>query len=440
MHAGSRRLFAFAASTALIVACGGAGGGATPGPTPTGPVPTATPTSAATAASCLGATPAPVTTPPPGPSPPPAAGLTVAGGLHIQAIANVGNPRELVSLPNGDVLIATTGSTIALLPFAESPTGALAAHTFATIGDGPDSGVAFSASLCTIFVGTQHGVYAIPYGYGDQTARSTPVLIASIRTGSPPAGSDGDVHTTTSVAYSDVTNLLDVAVGSSCNACAETDVTRASIFQMTATGGAMTKRATRIRNGIALTADPSSGHLWVGDAGQDDLPGTHPYEFVDDVTTHGGVADYGWPDCEENHVAYTSGAQCATTVAPLVEFPAYSTIVGAAFYPPQAGGLPYALPAQYRGGLFVTRHGSWHTPGGCNVVPEVDYVPMNGDVPATPVDWTDPTKQWQPFVTGFQPGCSSSTRIGRPTGIAVGASGTLFIADDQAGKIYRVRP
>jgi glucose/arabinose dehydrogenase len=344
----------------------------------------------------------------------------------------------LASLPNGDLLVATSGSTVALLPFAESPTGALTAHTFATIADAPDSGVAFSPSLCKIFVGTQHGVYAIPYAYGDQTARST-TQIASVRTGSPPAGSDGDVHSTTSVAYSEVTNILSVAVGSSCNACTETDNTRASIFQMTGAGTGMSKRATRIRNGIALTTNPSSGSVWVGDAGQDDLPSGHPYEFVDNLSSHGGVADYGWPDCEENNVAYTAGAQCAATVAPLIEFPAYSTIVGAVFYPAQAG-LQYGFPVAYRGGLFVTRHGSWHTPGGCNVIPEVDFLPMNGDVPATPVNWNDPTKQWQPFVTGFQPGCAASTRIGRPTGVTVSASGTLFIADDLSGAIYRIRP
>ncbi len=440
MHHGSRRLLASVALTALVAACSGSGGASAP--TTPGPSATATPTVAPTTAagpSCLGATPAPVRTPPPGPSPGPPAGLSVAAGLHIQQIAAVGGARELASLPNGDLLVATTGATVALLPFAENATGALAAHTFVTIGDAPDAGIAFSSSLCTIFVGTQHGVYAIPYSYGDQTARATPTLIASVRTGSPPAGSDGDNHITTSVAYSEIMNLLYVAVGSSCNACAETDVTRASIFQMTASGGAMTKRATRIRNGIALTANPASGHLWVGDAGQDNLPGTHPFEFVDDVTTHGGVADYGWPDCAENHVAYAVGAQCAATVAPLLEFPAYSTNIGAAFYPTQTG-LQYGFPSQYRGGLFVTRHGSWHTPGGCNVIPEVDFVPMNGDVPVTAVNWSDPTTQWVPFVTGFQPGCSAATRIGRPTGITVSASGTLFVADDQVGAIYRIRP
>jgi len=415
---------------AIFAACGGSGGGTSP--SPGGPGATAPPTFAPNCASGT------ASTPPPGPSPVPAAGLTVPAGLRIQRLAAVGGARELAMLPDGDLLIGTNGSTVALLPFAESPTGAFAAHTFATIADAPDAGVAFSLAQCTIFVGTQNGVYAIPYTYGDQTARST-VKIASIRTGSPPPGSDGDDHLTTSVAYSDFSNLLYVAVGSSCNACAETDVTRASIFQMTAIGTATTKRATRIRNGIALTTDPASGHLWVGDAGQDSLPVGHPFEFVDDVTAHGGVADYGWPDCEEDRVAYTSGAQCGTTIAPVIEFPTYSTNVGAAFYPTQALA-PYGLPAQYRGGLFVVRHGSWHTPGGCSVAPEVDFVPMSGDVPATAVNWSDPTAQWTPFVTGFQTGCSSSTRIGRPTGIAVGAGGTLFIADDQAGTIYRIRP
>jgi len=64
---------------------------------------------------------------------------------------------------------------------------------------------------------------------------------------------------------------------------------------------------------------------------------------------------------------------------------------------------------------------------------------MNGDTPATPVDWNDPSKQWREFVGGFQLS-DGSTRIGRPTGIAVGAQGSLFIADDQNGLVYRVRP
>jgi glucose/arabinose dehydrogenase len=133
------------------------------------------------------------------------------------------------------------------------------------------------------------------------------------------------------------------------------------------------------------------------------------------------------------------GSSCARTVEPLVELPAYSTIIGATFYPAHQAG-PYAFPQRYRGGLFAAVHGSWHTNGsGCSAAPaRVVFVAMNGDRPARPVDWSDPTTQWTDFVTGFQTGCTA--RAGRPTGIAVGPTGSLFIGDDEAGLVYRVRP
>jgi glucose/arabinose dehydrogenase len=43
------------------------------------------------------------------------------------------------------------------------------------------------------------------------------------------------------------------------------------------------------------------------------------------------------------------------------------------------------------------------------------------------------------FVGGFQL-ADGVTRIGKPTGIAVGAQGSLFVADDVNGMVYRIRP
>jgi glucose/arabinose dehydrogenase len=63
---------------------------------------------------------------------------------------------------------------------------------------------------------------------------------------------------------------------------------------------------------------------------------------------------------------------------------------------------------------------------------------MDGDRPVKPVDWQNPNTQWTDFISGFQSGCR--TRIGRATGIAVGPKGSLFVADDASGKIYRIRP
>jgi glucose/arabinose dehydrogenase len=233
--------------------------------------------------------------------------------------------------------------------------------------------------------------------------------------------------------------VLYASVGSSCNACVESDPTRARIFRMGPNGENLTPIAARIRNALALAINPATGTLWAGVAGQDSLPQGHPYEYFDPVTLHAPIADYGWPVCEENRHAYTAGADCSNTIVPAVEFPAYSTLIGAAFYPAHPSG-PYAFPALFRGGAFVAAHGSWHTDAaGIRIVgPHVAFVALSGDTPAKAVSWTDPSAQWNEFFSGFQD--ATGNRIGTPVGIAVGPNGSLFIADDSAGKIYRIRP
>jgi len=367
-----------------------------------------------------------------GGTPPPANGLTVPSGLTISVVANVSGARELTFAPNGDLFVGTSSSQVYIVPNADGASGAGTPKVFADLGDSPAAGVALdtSAQNSALYVGTQFGVYRIPYTLGDQTAQSPPVKIASVR----PGGS-GD-HSTTSVAVAGST--VYASVGSSCDACTETDPTRATVQQMGLSGSSMTPKAVHIRNAIALAINPNTGTLWAGGAGQDTLPEGHPYEYFDALSLHAGVADYGWPDCEENRIAYTQGANCSNTVIPRVEFPAYQTIIGAAFYPASPIG-EYHLPQQYAGGAFVAMHGSWHAQNGVPVAPpRIAFVPMNGDSPPIAVNWSDPTKQWSDFVSGFQH--SDGSRIGRPTGIAVGPQGDLFIADDQTGNIYRIRP
>jgi glucose/arabinose dehydrogenase len=364
-----------------------------------------------------------------------AAGPKVPSNFSIQTIAQIGNARELVALPDGDLLVGTSGSQVYIVPNAESATPGTPA-VFATLNDTFASGVAFSAKHKEIYIATNAGIWETKYVAGRRRAVGVH-RIAQVRTGPISPHSDGDVHKTTSVAYSDTADILYISVGSSCNACGEVDPTRASILTLPGGKGALHKIATRIRNAIATTISPS-GALWVGGAGQDDLPFGHPYEFLDDVTAHTPIADYGWPECEENRVPYRpTSRNCNVTVAPLAEMPAYSTIIGAIFYPLNMKGA-YAFPQSYRGALFAAAHGSWHTDSkGYAAEPQVAVFGMNGDQPAIPVDWQNPNAQWKTFVGGFQSGMS---RIGRPTGLAVGPEGSLFIGDDDAGVVYRVRP
>ena len=88
------------------------------------------------------------------------------------------------------------------------------------------------------------------------------------------------------------------------------------------------------------------------------------------------------------------------------------------------------FPQRYRGGAFIAFHGSWNRApgpqGGYNIV----FQPLaNGKA----------TGPYIVFADGFagavkQPGQAAF----RPTGLAVGPDGALFISDDMHGRIWRV--
>ncbi|HTU80617.1 MAG TPA: hypothetical protein VMF61_00715 [Candidatus Acidoferrales bacterium] len=358
---------------------------------------------------------------------------TIARGFSIDRIGTVEGARELAVAPNGDLFVGTLGNDVDVIPRAESDHPG-AAHTFATFDNSPAAGVALGDGA--LFVGTQFAVYRLDYRTGDEKARGEPVKIASVRT----SGVARD-HRTTSVAVAG--DVLYASVGSSCNACRpELDDTRATIQRIDLRSGKMTVEARNIRNAIALAVDPQTHTLWAGVAGVDDLPAYHPYEIFDAVTLHDAPVDYGWPACYENrrHDAKWPGA-CADTPISRVVFPAYETPIGAVFYPADERGA-HAFPVAYRGGAFVALHGSWHGPAeGLSgfVPPRVVFVAMHGDTPDRSVNWNDPTAQWREFVSGYQIGATAE-RVGRPTGLAVGPDGSLFLADDQTGDIYRIRP
>jgi glucose/arabinose dehydrogenase len=83
------------------------------------------------------------------------------------------------------------------------------------------------------------------------------------------------------------------------------------------------------------------------------------------------------------------------------------------------------LPPQYRGGAFVSEHGSWNREAfnGFKVV----YVPFAGGRPSGIA---------QDVVTGFI--SPDGKAYGRPVGVAVDAHGALLIADDAGNAVWRV--
>jgi mono/diheme cytochrome c family protein len=148
-------------------------------------------------------------------------------------------------------------------------------------------------------------------------------------------------------------------------------------------------------------------------------------------------ADYGWPEC------YFDGAQKKLVLAPEYGGDGGRKVglceqrsAPAAFFP--AHWAPNDLlivsnskfPAAYRKGAFIAFHGSWNRApgpqGGYNVV----FQPM-ADGKAT--------GSFVVFADGFAGAVKEPGRAAfRPSGLAAGPDGALYISDDVHGRIWRV--
>jgi glucose/arabinose dehydrogenase/mono/diheme cytochrome c family protein len=203
--------------------------------------------------------------------------------------------------------------------------------------------------------------------------------------------------------------------------------------------------ATGIRNAEGFAID-GAGHLFVTQHGRDQLHANWPdlYKPEEEATLpaeellllkQGG--DYGWPKCYYDGVQAKlvlapeyggdGGRQvgsCATKSAPIAAFPAHWAPNAMAIYEKQQ------FPAHYRHGVFIAFHGSWdrapYPQAGYNVV----FQALAGD---------RASGQCEIFADGFAGAAISPGQAEhRPAGLAVGPDGSLFVADDVRGRIYRI--
>lgn len=109
---------------------------------------------------------------------------------------------------------------------------------------------------------------------------------------------------------------------------------------------------------------------------------------------------------------------------PLIGFPGHWAPNDLVFY----GATQF--PERYRNGAFIAFHGSvapqGDDPGGYSVV----FVPMNaaGEL----------TGGWEIFADDFERVANTAGVVARPSGLAVGPDGALYIGDDAGGRIFKV--
>jgi len=203
--------------------------------------------------------------------------------------------------------------------------------------------------------------------------------------------------------------------------------------------------ATGLRNGEGISFD-SAGRIFATQHGRDQLGQNWPKLYTlkqnanlpaEELVRLRQGSDFGWPECYYDDVqkklvlAPEYGGDggkavgvCAQKEAPVAAFPAHWAPNAMLIY--QGNQFPSA----YKDGAFIAFHGSWNRApepqGGFNVV----FQPLvDGKASGSFVVFADG------FAGAFkEPGRAAH----RPTGLAVGPDGALYIADDQGGRIWRV--
>lgn len=207
------------------------------------------------------------------------------------------------------------------------------------------------------------------------------------------------------------------------------------------------KFATGIRSIVAMAWNPVDENLYLVMHGRDDLHRLFPNKFSqwqnavlpsEEFLRVTDGADFGWPYCYYDHIKgkkvlapeYGGDGEmigrCAQYDDPILGFPGHFAPNDLLFY--QAD----QFPDHYRNGAFIAFHGSTIR----NPYPQAGYF-----IAFVPFEGGQPSGDWEVFANGFAGGdpiVNTSDAKHRPSGLAVGPDGSLYVTEDLEGRIWKI--
>jgi glucose/arabinose dehydrogenase len=256
------------------------------------------------------------------------------------------------------------------------------------------------------------------YSAGDNSPTTVPEVLATF----PDYGLNykyGGWHLTRTIAIGNNGKIY-VSVGSSCNACEETEKVRASVFEMDPDGRNQRTYVTGLRNAVGLKW--IAGALWATDMGADHLGVAKPADTMYKLTND---TNYGWPYCYQSgpkvfsDPAFNTGSKklnCLEVPRAHTAFEAHSSPLGFQFFDAASDDL-------LAGHFLVALHGS--TRKSLERGYRVSRVPGIDSTSDTPED----------FITGF---IKAGKVFGRPADIMSFGKDAFLLTDDNAGVVYYV--
>lgn len=192
-----------------------------------------------------------------------------------------------------------------------------------------------------------------------------------------------------------------LGVGSTCNACKESNPRSATIMRFHDNGTHAQIYAHGLRNPYGLAVRQSDGQLYATDNGRDDRGNKVP----DELNRIKGGKSYGWPSCYGDH----KGTDCKRTTAPVANLPPHCSADGLVFYNARNFG------SYYRDGAFIAEYGD--TINSADTGHVVQYVHFGAK-----------RRKVTTFASGFE----------HPLAVAVSPNHSLLVADMRTGIIWRI--
>ncbi len=389
--------------------------------------------------------------------------LTLPPGFCAVIFADsIKGARHIAVAPNGDVFVqrliqqreleggSGKGGVVAL----RDANGDDRADTTATFGETNGTGIGLHGGY--LYADDVSRILRFPLSSGSLTPSGTAeVVVRNIPTGG---------HESRNLVF-DGAGAMYMNIGSRTNSCQRQDRangspgidpcteldTRAGIwrFRADATGQQPTvasRFATGNRNAMGLAINPANGSLYATQHGRDQLfqnwtsmftaeqSANNPAEELQQVSAGD---DFGWPYCyysNEQHRRVlapeyggngTEVGRCASKKAPVAVFPGHWAPMSLVFY------TGTQFPPRYRGGAFIAFHGSWNRAPEPQAGYNVAFVPASGGSLGS---------EHEVFASGFvqdDSGLPGSAKH-RPTGLAQGPDGALYLTDDRGGRIWKI--
>lgn len=209
-------------------------------------------------------------------------------------------------------------------------------------------------------------------------------------------------------------------VGAPCNVCPGEGL-YAKIVRMEPDGSGLEVFAEGVRNSVGFAWHPETGDLWFTDNGRDMLGDDLPPCELNRAPAAG--LHFGFPHCHGEDVPdprFGGAAPCGAFEPPARELGPHVAPLGLAIHSGRG------VPEEYRGAVFIAEHGSWNRSR--KIGYRVTLVRLDGSGARA--------LGYETFAEGWLRGESA---WGRPADVLEAPDGSLLVADDLAGAVYRIR-